>query len=95
MLKIIERKCYHPLFFFDRYNYNHFLIIWLQNLEEMLTCFQSELGTVSSDMKRLQQQSIDISLQLQNNQKVRGELSQFVDDMVVPVNMIKFVFLKY
>lgn len=61
----------------------------------MLTCFQSELGTVSSDMKRLQQQSIDISLQLQNNQKVRGELSQFVDDMVVPVNMIKFVFLKY
>ncbi|VDN58687.1 unnamed protein product [Dracunculus medinensis] len=61
------------------------------NLEEMLTCFQSELGTVSSDMKRLQQQSIDISLQLQNNQKVRGELSQFVDDMVVPVNMINTI----
>lgn len=57
----------------------------------MLRSFQSELGTISSDMKRLQQQSIDISQQLQNRQKIRGELSQFVDDMVVSQNMIESV----
>lgn len=55
----------------------------------MLQNFQSELGTISSDMKRLQQQSVDISQQLQNRQKIRGELSQFVDDMVVSQNMIQ------
>ncbi|VDO75994.1 unnamed protein product [Onchocerca flexuosa] len=57
----------------------------------MLRSFQSELGTISSDMKRLQQQSIDISQQLQNRQKIRGELSQFVDDMVVSQNMIQAI----
>ncbi|VDN30349.1 unnamed protein product, partial [Gongylonema pulchrum] len=57
----------------------------------MLQGFQSELGTICSDMKRLQQQSIDISQQLQNRQQVRGELSQFVDDMVVPNSMIQAI----
>ncbi|VDM08749.1 unnamed protein product [Wuchereria bancrofti] len=60
-------------------------------LEGMLRSFQSELGTISSDMKRLQQQSVDISQQLQNRQKIRGELSQFVDDMVVSQNMIQTI----
>ncbi|VDN06583.1 unnamed protein product [Thelazia callipaeda] len=63
-------------------------------LEDILKSFQSELGTISSDMKRLQQQSVDISLQLQNRQKVRGELSQFVDDMIVPQNMIQAILEK-
>uniref|UniRef100_A0A183DYY3 Vacuolar protein sorting-associated protein 52 homolog n=1 Tax=Gongylonema pulchrum TaxID=637853 RepID=A0A183DYY3_9BILA len=70
-----------------------FVNIWFffQRLEDMLQGFQSELGTICSDMKRLQQQSIDISQQLQNRQQVRGELSQFVDDMVVPNSMIQAI----
>lgn len=40
-------------------------------------------------MKRLKEQSIIINTQLHNRQKVRGELSQYVDDMVVPHSMIK------
>ncbi|MFH4978802.1 hypothetical protein AB6A40_005511 [Gnathostoma spinigerum] len=60
-------------------------------LEEMLLGFQSELGTVSADMKRLQQQSVEINQQLRNRQKIRGELSQFVDDMVVPQIMIQAI----
>uniref|UniRef100_A0A0N5AMR6 Vacuolar protein sorting-associated protein 52 homolog n=1 Tax=Syphacia muris TaxID=451379 RepID=A0A0N5AMR6_9BILA len=60
-------------------------------LEDMLKSFQSELGTISADMKRLQQQSVSISQELQNRQKVRGELSQFVDDMVVPHTMIQAI----
>lgn len=34
---------------------------------------------------------MSISLELENRQKVRGELSQFVDDIVVSQQMIKYV----
>lgn len=66
-----------------------FLCGCLQSLETTLRNFQSELSTISSDMKKLQEQSIEINQELQNRQQVRGELSQFVDDMVVSQNMIK------
>lgn len=55
----------------------------------MLSNFLAELGTISQEMKRLQDQSVVINQQLKNRQMVRAELSQFVDDMVVPHNMIK------
>jgi hypothetical protein len=42
-------------------------------------------------MIHLKEQSVVINQQLHNRQKVRGELSQFVDDMVVPHSMIKYV----
>lgn len=57
----------------------------------MLSGFLSDLGIISTDMKRLKEQSVVINHQLNNRQKVRGELSQFVDDMVVPHIMIKLV----
>ncbi|TKR81701.1 hypothetical protein L596_015532 [Steinernema carpocapsae] len=62
-----------------------------ERLEGMLSGFLVELGSISSDMKRLQEQSVDINQQLQNRQQVRGELSQFVDDMVVPPAMIQAI----
>ncbi|GMT32363.1 hypothetical protein PFISCL1PPCAC_23660 [Pristionchus fissidentatus] len=62
-----------------------------EKLEQMLIGFQSELGSLSTDMSRLQEQSVSISLELENRQKVRGELSQFVDDIVVSQQMIKAI----
>ncbi|CAD5228228.1 unnamed protein product [Bursaphelenchus okinawaensis] len=62
-----------------------------ENLEGMLSNFLAELGTISEEMKRLQDQSVVINQQLHNRQRVRGELSQFVDDMVVPHSMIKII----
>ncbi|KAH7698689.1 vacuolar protein sorting-associated protein 52, partial [Aphelenchoides avenae] len=62
-----------------------------EGLEGKLTEFLAELGSISTDMKRLQEQSIVINQQLHNRQRVRGELSQFVDDMVVPHAMIKVI----
>lgn len=62
-----------------------------ERLEKMLLGFQGDLGTISEDMKRLQDQSVSINQELENRQKVRGELSQFVDDIIVPQNMIKII----
>ena len=50
--------------------------------------FQSDLGSISSEILSLQQQSVDMNLRLKNRQAVRGELSQFVDDMVVTETLI-------
>lgn len=61
-----------------------------QDLEKTLSGYLVDLGLISVDMKRLKEQSVVINQQLHNRQKVRGELSQFVDDMVVPHNMIKY-----
>ncbi|WKY07944.1 hypothetical protein Q1695_007442 [Nippostrongylus brasiliensis] len=62
-----------------------------ERLEKMLLGFQGDLGTISDDMKRLQEQSVSINQELENRQRVRGELSQFVDDIIVPQNMIKVI----
>ncbi|KAI6226931.1 Vacuolar protein sorting-associated protein 52-like protein [Aphelenchoides besseyi] len=64
------------------------------NLESMLTSFLDELGTISVDMKRLQNESVEINQQLHNRQKVSCELSQFVADMIVPANMIRTIMEK-
>ncbi|KAI1730474.1 vps52 / sac2 family domain-containing protein [Ditylenchus destructor] len=63
----------------------------LENLEASLSGFLDDLAVISVDMKRLKEQSVVINQQLHNRQRVRGELSQFVDDMVVPHTMIKII----
>lgn len=55
----------------------------------MLLGFQTELGSLSNEIETLQRESISMSVQLGNRQAVRGELSQFVDDMMVPEYLIK------
>lgn len=60
-------------------------------MEEMLNGFQSNLKSISNEIQTLQQQSVMMSQRLKNRQAIRGELSQFVDEMVVPEPMIKSV----
>ena len=55
----------------------------LERMETMLLSFQTDLGSISSEILSLQQQSVEMNLRLKNRQRVRGELSQFVDDLVV------------
>lgn len=57
----------------------------------MLLGFQRELGSLSTEIETLQKQSISMSVQLCNRQAVRGELSQFVDDMIVPELLIRYL----
>ena len=55
----------------------------------MLHGFQGDLSNISTEIQTLQEQSIAMNVRLKNRQAVRGELSQFVDEMVVPEAMIK------
>lgn len=64
-------------------------VVLLQRMENMLTGFQIHLGSISSEIQTLQRQSMEMNVKLKNRQAVRGELSQFVDEMVVPEAMIK------
>ncbi|XP_069688435.1 vacuolar protein sorting-associated protein 52 homolog isoform X2 [Periplaneta americana] len=52
-------------------------------MESMLLSFQSDLGSISSEILYLQRKSVSMSQQLHNRQAVRGQLSQFIDDMAV------------
>ena len=59
----------------------------------MLNGFQTDLSSISCEIQTLQQQSVAMSQRLKNRQAVRGELSQFVDEMVIPDVMITLVLL--
>ncbi|CAN0352484.1 unnamed protein product [Lampetra fluviatilis] len=60
----------------------------LQRMEEMLSSFQTDLSSISSEIQTLQEQSVAMNVKLRNRQAVRGELSQLVDELVVPGAMI-------
>ncbi|ESN95051.1 hypothetical protein HELRODRAFT_102862 [Helobdella robusta] len=62
-----------------------------QVMEQMLTGFQSDLSSISHEIKALQDQSVQMNIKLKNQQAVKGELSQFVDEMVVNENMIRII----
>ena len=79
--------CKLQVIFFIRNN--PFILDVLKRMEEMLNGFQSDLSSISSEIQTLQSQSVAMNVKLKNRQAVRGELSQFVDEMVVPESMIK------
>ena len=63
----------------------------LARMENLLLTFQTDLGSISSEILSLQQESVDMNLRLKNRQGVRGELSQFVDDLVVTEQLISTI----
>ncbi|XP_054716270.1 vacuolar protein sorting-associated protein 52 homolog [Uloborus diversus] len=63
----------------------------LERMEDMLRLFQSDLGSISKEILTLQQQSVSMNIRLKNRQAIRGELSQFVDDMIVQESLIQHI----
>ncbi|XP_059412927.1 vacuolar protein sorting-associated protein 52 homolog [Carassius carassius] len=63
----------------------------LERMEGMLSSFQSDLSSISSEIQTLQQQSVSMNLRLKNQQGVRSHLSQLVDELVVPSTMISVI----
>lgn len=63
----------------------------LERMEEMLNGFQSDLSSISTEIQSLQDQSIAMNIKLKNRQAIRGELSQYVDEMVIPETMITHI----
>ena len=60
----------------------------LEGMENMLLSFRADLGSISSEILSLQQQSVQMNIKLRNRQAIRGELTQFVDEMAIPEEMI-------
>lgn len=60
----------------------------LEKMESMLMNFQSDLGSISSEILYLQRKSVAMSQQLSNRQIIRGPLSQFIEDMTVSEALI-------
>lgn len=56
----------------------------------MLLNFKSDLGNISSEIISLQKKSVEMSQCLNNRQAVRGHLSQFIDDISVSEEHIKY-----
>ncbi|XP_062873600.1 vacuolar protein sorting-associated protein 52 homolog [Trichomycterus rosablanca] len=63
----------------------------LERMEGMLSSFQGDLSSISSEIETLQQQSVSMSVRLKNRQAVRSHLSQLVDELLVPSTMISVI----
>lgn len=63
----------------------------LERLEGILCTFQADLGNICQEILTLQEESVSLNIRLKNKQAVRSELSQFVDDMVVPEAVITHI----
>ena len=64
-------------------------------MESMLYGFQHDLSSISQEIQNLQEHSIDMNMKLKNRQLVKSELSQLVDEMVIPESMIMLAQLLY
>lgn len=60
----------------------------LANIEELLGRFQSDLGTISSEIRTLQEQSHSMGIQLRNRKSVQLDLTSFIDRVSVPPSLI-------
>ncbi|XP_016074210.1 PREDICTED: vacuolar protein sorting-associated protein 52 homolog isoform X4 [Miniopterus natalensis] len=57
-------------------------------MEQMLGAFQSDLSSISSEIRTLQEQSGAMNIRLRNRQAVRGKLGELVDGLVVPTALV-------
>ncbi|CAL5428055.1 unnamed protein product [Camellia sinensis] len=63
----------------------------LSQMETLLSEFQAEIGSISSDIKVLQEKSMDMGLKLKNRKVAESKLAKFVEDIIVPPRMIDII----
>ncbi|XP_040180900.1 vacuolar protein sorting-associated protein 52 homolog [Rana temporaria] len=63
----------------------------LERMGQMLGGFQSDLSSISSEIHSLQEMSLAMNIKLKNRQTVRSELSELVDELIIPNNMINVI----
>lgn len=64
------------------------IYLFPQRMEQMLGAFQSDLSSISSEIRTLQEQSGAMNIRLRNRQAVRGKLGELVDGLVVPSALV-------
>ncbi|KAK6940405.1 Vps52 [Dillenia turbinata] len=65
--------------------------IILSQMETLLSGFQAEIGSISSDIKILQEKSMDMGLKLKNRKVAESKLAKFVEDIIVPPRMVDII----
>lgn len=60
----------------------------LTQMESLLGGFQVEIGSISSEIKTLQEKSMGMGLKLKNRRVAELNLARFIEDLVVPPKMI-------
>uniref|UniRef100_A0A8D8HGG2 Vacuolar protein sorting-associated protein 52 homolog n=2 Tax=Culex pipiens TaxID=7175 RepID=A0A8D8HGG2_CULPI len=63
----------------------------LERMEAGLMEIQCALNNISTEITTLQKKSVSMSVQLTNRQSIRAQLSQFIEDMAVPEEMIQTI----
>ncbi|XP_030496849.2 vacuolar protein sorting-associated protein 52 A [Cannabis sativa] len=63
----------------------------LSQMETLLSGFQTEIGSISSDIKILQEKSMDMGLKLKNRKVAESKLANFVEDIIVPPRMVDII----
>ncbi|KAG2714013.1 hypothetical protein I3843_03G011500 [Carya illinoinensis] len=63
----------------------------LSQMETLLSGFQAEIGSISSDIKILQENSMDMGLKLKNRKVAESKLAKFVEDIIVPPRMVDII----
>lgn len=63
----------------------------LSQMETLLGGFQAEIGSISSEIKSLQEKSMDMGLKLKNRKVAELKLTKFVEDIIVPPRMVDII----
>ena len=61
----------------------------LETMENLLSGFQRDLGSISSDINQLQEQSNTMALKLKNRKSVSTDLSLFIQNIFIPEGLVK------
>ena len=60
----------------------------LDSMESMLRGFQSDLASISAQIKFLQDESLSMNVKLRNRKAAESQLSGFIEQIVVPPDLV-------
>ncbi|KAH9529459.1 Vacuolar protein sorting-associated protein 52 [Dermatophagoides farinae] len=63
----------------------------LERLEGMLCAFQADLSNICQEILSLQELSASLNIRLKNKQAIRNQMSEFIDDIIIPESVIKHI----
>lgn len=76
----------------SRTNNNILSIRLFAGMEDLLLNFQADLGTISAEIKTLQEQSLSMSIRLRNRKAVEKNLGSFLEDIAIAPNLIDGIY---
>ncbi|XP_052134824.1 vacuolar protein sorting-associated protein 52 A-like isoform X3 [Oryza glaberrima] len=65
--------------------------IILSQIGSLLTGFQVHIGSINSELRSLQERSLDISVRLKNRKLVETKLAKFVEEIVAPPSLVTVI----